>query len=204
MFRDAYQRLDLSQIAAVLEDVNSALSGFSFDPVETEILSVDIPFYPGFSFFEVSSTAPGSTLSCYAVRKPGKAIVLDFTNVPVYALNKTAPLRLEEENVGEYVRFFFTYVRGRHGRFLISENVDDIAWKEEPPPAARMAIGKILKPIMLKTMDSAGTFHLVAHMMFKDSLFRSDVNVTKEGFVTLENEELLVEDIPVFDDILGQ
>ena len=41
-------------------------------------------------------------------------------------------------------------------------------------------------------------------MMFKDSLFKSDVTVQDNGVVSLQNEELLIEDMPVLDDTFGQ
>lgn len=40
-------------------------------------------------------------------------------------------------------------------------------------------------------------------MMFKDSLFKSNVRVSPKGIVTMEDEDLVVEDIPVLDDVLG-
>jgi hypothetical protein len=41
-------------------------------------------------------------------------------------------------------------------------------------------------------------------MIFKDSLFRSTVQVAPDGMVSLTDEELVVEDMPVVDDLLGQ
>ena len=41
-------------------------------------------------------------------------------------------------------------------------------------------------------------------MVFKDSLFKSEVEVKPSGLVSLSNEELLVEDLPVLDDTFGQ
>jgi hypothetical protein len=95
------------------------------------------------------------------------------------------PINLNENNVIEYIMFFFSYVRGRHGRFIIIENVDDIDWREEPPPAARKAMSKILAPVSVAGIDDDGTFHLSMFVVFKDSLF-------------------IIEDMPVMDDVLGQ
>src|SRR5262249_28730450 len=119
-------------------------------------------------------------------------------------LNQKIPAKLNDSTVSDYVRFFFSFVRGRHGRFLITESVDDIHWKEDPPPAARKAIGKMVMPVMLVKKENNGGFHLQATMMFKDSLFKSDINVTPNGLVQLSNEELLIEDMPVLDDTFGQ
>ena len=130
-------------------------------------------------------------------------VVLDWTNEPIYILNQQAPIQLNADNIAEYVHFFFTYVRGKHGRFIVTENVDDINWKEDPPPQARKAITKMLLPVTLKE-EKNGNFYLEVTMMFRDSLFKADVEVQPNGLVSLSNEKLLVEDMPVRDDSFGQ
>ena len=138
----------------------------------------------------------------HAVFKPGSVTVLNWTNEPIYRLNESVPISLNDKNIAEYVRFFFTFVRGRHGRFLITESVDDIAWKDQIPPKARKAIGNLIEPVRLRGIDNDGTFLLSVRMLFKDSLFKSNVRVTPQGLVSLSDEELMVEDMPVLDDVL--
>ena len=204
MFQDAYTKLDLADVATILDQVNPDFDGAEFDPVETTIMAVDIPFYPGYRFLEIANHSVSPAMERFVIYSMEKFTVLDFSNEPIYALNKEIPITLNDDTTIEYVRFFFTYVRGRHGRFLISEGVDDIQWKEEPPPAARKAIGNMLKMLAIKEKNDDGSYKMDATMMFKDSLFKSDVNVTPDGSVSLVNEELLIEDMPVLDDTFGQ
>ncbi len=204
MYKEAFEKLELEDIATILEEVNPHFDGLVFDPVQTTILSWDMPFYEGYRFLDIADHTAMPPLQRFVIYKPGEVIVLDFTNEPIYALNQKAPIHLTESNIEDYIRFFFTYVRGRHGRFLIVENVDDIAWKEEPPPAARKAIAAMMCSITLKEIGEDGVFDLEVCMIFKDSLFKSKVSVDPKGFVKLSNEELLIEDMPVLDDTLGQ
>jgi len=60
-----------------------------------------------------------------------------------------------------------------------------------------------LLPVALKE-EKAGNFYLDITMMFRDSLFKADVEVQPNGLVSLSNEKLLVEDMPVRDDTFGQ
>src|SRR5690606_6684391 len=129
--------------------------------------------------------------------------VLNWTNEPVYHLNVRVPILLNEDTIGLYVKFFFTYIKGKHGRFLIIDNPDEIEWKDEPPPAGRKALAKMIEPLSLTAQDKDGTFHLQASMIFQDSLFAAKISVTPDRQVTLYDEELLVEDIPVRDDVTG-
>ncbi len=77
-------------------------------------------------------------------------------------------------------------------------------WREEPAPAGRRALSKMIVPMEIKSTDADGISYLSASIIFKDSLFESDVSVTSDGTVSLSNQELLVEDIPVLDDSFGQ
>ena len=204
MFQDAFDKLELPEITTILDQVNPELGNISFDPNKTTIMAHDVSFYPGFRFLDISDHSVIPVRQRLALYSEKQNIILNFTNEPIYKLNQELPIKLSKKNIVDYVRFFFTCVRGRHGRFLISESIDDINWKEEPPPTARKAIGKILKPITLQKVGRGGVYNLKATMIFKDSLFGSDINVSSDGFVTLDNEELLIEDIPITDDIFGQ
>lgn len=208
-FQDAFHKLELDEIALVLEDINPVLDGVDFDPVQTSILALEPSFYPGYKFLDIEDRVNTPPLRRFVLYKKADSKnaavikVLNWTNEPIYMLNLEAPIQLNSSNVAEYTSFFFTYVRGKHGRFIISENVDDMAWKEDPPPQARKAIAKMLMPVTLIS-EKGGEFFLEATMMFRDCLFKASITVKQNGLVSLSDEELLVEDIPVLDDIFGQ
>lgn len=205
MFRDAFTKLDLLENEALLPQVNPLLEGSHFDPRTATALIMDLPFYPGHRLLDLSDHTVVPARHVHAVYAPDQNTlqILNWTNVPIYALNRRIPILLNDRTVVDYIRFFFTFVRGRHGRFLIVESADDIAWKDEPPPAARKAIGNLIDPVRLRGIDDKGHYMLTVRMIFKDSLFKATVHVTTQGDVTLSDEDLVVEDMPVLDDVLG-
>jgi len=205
MFQDTYTKLKPEDVDDVLAKTAPAFDGVSFRAENTVIMARSLDFYPGYQFYDMADHSQNPAQRRFVLIKKDKVIVLDFTNAPIYDLNKAAPIYLNEDTVHDYVRFFFNFVRGRHGRFLIVESVDDIAWREEPPPAAKKSISKLIMPVahISKDVDD-GNFHLHAQMMFRDSLFSADITVDKDGLVQLSNEQLMIEDMPVLDDTLGQ
>lgn len=206
MFQEQYKKLELKQTGEILESINPKLDVAPFDSAITTILSISLPFYKGYDLLDIADhtiNPPKRAVVLYN-GKTKDAVIFDWTNGPVYALNDRLPVALNEKNIEEYVRFFFAYVRGKHGRFVIVENVDDIAWKEDPPPAARRAISKMITPVSFENREGENTYHLKACMMFRDSLFRTDIYVEPDGRTRMANEELLIEDMPVLDDVFGQ
>lgn len=204
MFQDAYVKCDRLETEDLLSTLSVHIDGAKFAPDNTVIMKRPLGFYPGYEFLDIADHSTLPARRRFLIRKDNDVVVLDFTNAPIYALNTRAPLKLDEVTVYQYVRFFFSFVRGRHGRFLICESVDDVNWREEPPPAARKAVAKMIHPLELKNLDKDGVTHLSGQMMFKDTLFNTDIEVRPDGTVKLSNEKLLVEDMPVLDDTFGQ
>ncbi|HNQ91384.1 MAG TPA: hypothetical protein PKI93_00460 [Alphaproteobacteria bacterium] len=205
MFQDAYIKLDRLEVEELLEKTKKSFDGVSFNPDNTVVMARDLPFYDGYRFYDLADHSHMPPARRFILVKGEEIIVLDFTNMPIYTLNGKSPIHLNRDTVKDYVRFFFTFVRGRHGRFIIVESVDDIAWREEPPPAARKSISKLIQPIAFHSSDkNDGKYYMQAQMMFRDSLFQADVTVQPDGLVQLSNEVLLIEDMPVLDDTFGQ
>lgn len=206
MFQDAYVKLDQLETETLLSRIGKDLDAGSFVPANTVVMSRALSFYPGHTFYDLADHTHMPAQRRFAIvgEEDDDITILDFTNAPIYALNETCPISLTSENVTDYVRFFFSYVRGRHGRFQIVESVDDINWREEPPPPARKAVGKMISPITSLGVDEEGVSHFMAQMIFRDSLFQSNISVDSEGLVKLSNEQLMIEDMPVMDDTFGQ
>lgn len=204
MYREAFKKLELEEAALILDAVNPLLEGTPFDPIETVIMAWDMDFYPGYRLLEIADHSSTPVLKRFVVYSADYQVVLDWKNETIYALNQKLPIQLNDQNVVDYAIFFFTYVRGKHGRFLIVENVDDIQWKDEPPPNARKAISKMIEAVQVIGNGDDGEVKLSACMMFKDSLFKSEILVKPDGHVVMDNEKLLIEDIPVLDDVFGQ
>ncbi len=208
MFTDSYTQIEHGAAAEILDQLNPLLDGAPFDPAVVRILSHDLPFYNGYSLIEVTDhdVNPSRQISFIYKNSAGgdRIYLLNGQNEVIYHLNQLAPIFLNEETIKLYVRFFFNYVRGRHGKFIIVENIDDVKWREEPAPAGRKALGKMIQPIELKNITENGTYQLSTSIVFKDSLFESDISVDENGNVTLSNQELLVEDIPVIDNNFDQ
>jgi hypothetical protein len=205
MFQDTYTKLNEADTATVIAKTTASFDGVAFNPANSVIMSRTLDFYPGYKFYDMADQSSNPSLRRFVLVKKDIVTILDFTNTPIYEINKSAPIYLNEDTVYDYVRFFFNFVRGRHGRFLIVESVDDIAWTEEPPPAAKKSISKLIMPVSMITKDvDDGNFHLHAQMVFRDSLFSADIMVQKDGLVQLTNEQLMIEDLPVQDDTLGQ
>jgi hypothetical protein len=204
MFKEAFKKLEMEEVAAIVDQVNKQVDGSLFDPLETTVLSFDLSFYPGYRFLDISDHATNPPLQRYVLHKDENYTLLDWTYRPIYKTNEQAPISLNPSNVLDYVRFFFSNVRGRHGRFHIIESLENINWKEEPSPSERKSYGKLIAPMKIVDKLKHGVFKLEARMMLKATLFKADIYVEPNGKAVLANHDILQENMPVLDHVTGQ
>lgn len=195
-----WQKLDSEKTMRILGEINPSFSPIPFKPATTTIRSQKLPFYRDHILLEVTDLSTVPAARKYAIYKSGDVSVIDWTNQPIYAINEKHPILLDENTVIDYVKFFFGYVRGRHGRFLIIETIDDVRWQVEPPAQGRKVMQEMLSPVIVESQDPDGTYNLEAFMVFKDSLFKTRIHVKKDGLVSMSEEDLKIEGMPVLHD----
>ena len=203
MFDEAYTKLEIEEVASILDRVNKKVEGSLFDPLETTILAVDVPYYPDFRFLDIADHATNPPLQRYALQKDKDIYLLDWSYKQIYEVNQAAPITLSDKNVLDYVRFFFSYVRGRHGCFIPCESLENINWSEDLPAAERKTIGKMVEPMKISEKLKNGVYKIDAKMMLKDTLFSADVFVEPSGKVVMTNQVILSDKMPVLDNVTG-
>lgn len=203
--KEAFKKTEGKRKRDLLDHANPHLDGQDFNADTTTVLSYEPSFYPGYKLLEITDReqVPYVTRIILFGEKKKDVVVLDWTSAPIYALNERLPIDIDVHNVSAYVRFFFQYVKGAKGSFIIVESSDDMKWKDDPTPAGRKALGDMLEPLQV-TDEKDGGFTLAACFAYRGSLFSADIRVDKIGQVMMQNEELLIEKIPVMDDLLGQ
>jgi hypothetical protein len=192
-----WQKIDPDKAARILQEVNAYLEPVPFHIDTTTLRSSKLPFYKGYEFLELTDMSAIPAARKYAIYKSGDVNVINWTNQPIYEVNEKSPVQIDQRSVVPYVKFFFGYVRGRHGKFQIVETIDDIKWQIEPPVQGRKVMQDMLAPIALSSLDATGTVTLDVFMIFKDSLFKTKVHVRKDGIVSMSGEELKIEGMPI-------
>jgi len=201
MFDEAHTKLEMEETASILDVLNEQVDGSIFDPLETTILSIELSFYPEYRFLNVADNATSPPLQRYVFQKSNTMdfTVIDWSYKTIQKINYEAPINLTDENILEYVRFYFGHVKGRHGRFIICETADHIRWKEEPSTEIKRSLNKALSPLELSEKKKDGTYTVNAFMMLKDALFGVQIFVKPNGNVSMSDHQIIMEDIPVLD-----
>ncbi len=203
MFKEAFQKLNKRDTKKILKRLNDHLKGEDFDIGYSTALSIDLPFYHGYELIEVTDNSSHPPRKISLLSNDNFLQTVEYSSQFIYQNNGKLGLYLDKDNLSEYIHFFFTHAVGSQGRFLIIENIEDIPWKESPPPNAKNAISKMITPLTLKEEHKKNGFIVKATMVFKTTLFSADIVIKPNGTIVITNEEMLVEEMPILDDTLG-
>lgn len=210
MFQEVYEKLEnknknniLGFIAKTQSSAN--LGGDALDGDNSTVIRCPIDFYPSHFLYEISDNKSMPPITRYYVidEDNKECTLLEYSSECIYKVNAALGVYLTIDNVKEYIKFFFKFARGRHGRFVVLDSVDDMHWQEEPPLAARRAISTMITPIEILQIKDNNSFECSACFVFKDSLAKAKIKVHQNGQVEISDEEILVEDMPIIDDSFG-
>jgi len=184
-------------------------------PVDKTLVQMaSLPFYEDYKFYALTDmTLPPPNVR-YLLYKPGDVVLMNWTNGPIYEVNEKAPIKLDRKSLVDYAKFFFHFVRGQLGRFIIVEKPEDVAWLDTANEKEKAEVAGHIKPVAYKGIGRDNLFTLTAYVIFKNALFKTDIKVapyeldvtdpeTKMpehfsiGQMKLTNEDLLIEDLNV-------
>lgn len=209
-----FQKLDAAATQKMLADIASDIAPITLPADKTAIGVADLPFYDEFKLYALTDTTLPAPNTRYALYKPGDISLLNWTNEPIYSVNERAPIRIDRKTCIPYAKFFFHYVRGQLGRFIIVEKPDEVVWLSNANDKEKADVAERLMPVTYKGIGRDNLITLTATVVFKNALFKTDIKVAPFemdvfdpevgapehftiGQMKLTNEDLLLEDLNV-------
>lgn len=209
-----FETLDPKATKQFLADIASDVEPVIFPEDKTSVQVAALPFYEAFKLYAVSDTTLPAPNTRYMLYKPGDVSMMNWTNEPIYSVNERAPIKLDRKTALPYAKFFFHYVRGQLGRFIIVEKPEEVIWLANANAKEKADVAERLKPLTYKGVGRDNLFTLSATVVFKNALFTTDIKIAPYemdvfdpainapehftiGQMKLTNEELLLEELNV-------
>ena len=175
--------------------------------------SAPLPFYPGTEL--ASLRFEDACSDVFTLTRAGLMLEdgeIDGTNEPIYSHNERQPPLLLAQTAALYARFFFHFVRAQGSYFKIVQNLQDIAWASGATETDLIETAAFLLPLTYLGEDTDGCMHLTTTVLFRNALFRTNIVIATRaltrkngneeielgpGEIALENEVLLIENLPI-------
>ncbi|HAW34211.1 MAG TPA: hypothetical protein DCX19_06285 [Alphaproteobacteria bacterium] len=187
------------QIEVLIKKIN-ALSTFDmFTPGRSHLTIAELPFYSEFKLLQATtfSSIPPVTME-YLIKGEGEnaeVIKMDGTREPIFENNPKGGLILNKDTVVAYAAFVLDAVQTEQGSLRLVEKVDEDTFTDTPTPQQRKDVTHMIRPA--KVTETGDGFALDAIMLYGDSVYRADIDVKKDGFIEIKDEQLLAEGLPI-------
>lgn len=185
--------LPAPHLKLLVDEIRPILETKGMDVNGIDVRVATLPWYDEFKFYVLQDHEQ----TRYMLYKAGDPELMNWTNEVIYRTNDKAPIKLDRKNVISYAKFFFHYVRGQLGRFIIVEKPDEVAWLDNATPEEMQKVNDRLMPVTYKGIGRDNRYLLTATVIFKNALFRTNIRVAPDGLMELTDEELLLEDLNV-------
>ena len=209
-----FRTLDAAATQKLLADISSDIAPITLAEDKTLVQVADLAFYDEFKLYSLSDTTLPAPNTRYILYKPGDVSVMNWTNEPIYSVNERAPIKVDRKTCIPYAKFFFHYVRGQLGRFIIVEKPDEVTWLSNSNEKEKADVAARLMPVTYKGIGRDNLMTLTATVVFKNALFKTDIKLAPFemdvfdpelgapehftiGQMKLTNEDLLLEDLNV-------
>ncbi len=210
----AFETLSPDDTRAFLSEIAQDLLPISVPADKTLVQVAALPFYDDYKLYALTDmTLPPPNVR-YLIYKTGDLSIMNWTNEPIYGINEKAPIKLDRKTLVPYSKFFFHFVRGQLGRFIIVEKPEDVRWLDTANDKEKADVAERLMPVTYKGIGRDNLFTLTCTVVFKNALFRTDIKVAPYemdvfdpeiganehftiGQMKLTNEELLLEELNV-------
>ena len=195
---DKWTPVQGEELEGFLSQIDPVGGKYKVKPDTTQVHWRMLPFYDQVALVRVKDPAwTPRNLFIYYLTDKGNLYWLNGTSPPIHEVNAKAPVKVTEENVLDYLRFFCFFVRGEEGPFLIAESMDDPYLPKDLDDKTRMVIEGTIRDASFEGMNEQGHFLCDAVVYYSNALFIANFAVQPSGMIEMLDDEPIAADLPV-------
>lgn len=195
---DKWNPVQGDELTGFLDQVNPIGDKYRVNPTTTQVHWRKLPFYDQVALIRVKDPAwTPNNLFIYYLTDRGNLYWLNGTSPPIHEVNAKAPIKVNEDNVLDYLRFFCFFVRGEEGPFLISEHIEDPYIPKAVDDKTRMVIEGTVRPCTYEGRNEQGYYLCDAVVYYSNALFIANFAVQPGGMIEMLDDEPIAADLPV-------
>ncbi len=195
---DKWTAVTGEELEGFLGQVNPIDGKYQVSSKTTEVGWRTLPFYDNVVLIRLRDRTWGKQkLTIYYLTDQGALYRLNGTSPPIHEVNAKAPIRVSEQNVLEYLRFFCFFVRGEEGPFLIAESMQDPHIPQTDDAKTKAVIEGTVRAASYEGRNEQGYFMCDAVVYYSNALFIATFAVQPGGMIEMLNDEPIAADLPV-------
>jgi hypothetical protein len=186
------------ELTGFLEQINPIDGKYRVSAESTKVEWRQLPFYERVALIRVHDPNwVNKKLNIYYLTDQGNLFRLNGTSPPIHEVNAKAPVKVNDSNVLEYLRFFCFFVRGEEGPFYIAESMEDPNMPKEMDDTTRSVIEGTIRPASFEGMNEQGHFLCDAVVFYANALFIANFAIQPSGMIEMLDDEPIAAELPV-------
>jgi ATP-dependent Zn protease len=183
--------------AVALSRLTSTKPEYFANSTLVDAQSSRLSFYADHRLLKLAFTRDDASERAFVLMGDGESLWLDGSSGPIHEVNESESLRLSDETVLDYIRFFFYFVRG-DGGFVLIESPSDLdlpsvaaeagADTEPDTLTLQQARGSV-RALELQSGESPGEWLADATVAYQGALFVCSVAVRSDGTIEMVDDE---------------
>lgn len=195
---DNWNPVQGDELAGFLDQINPIDGKYKVNPATTEVHWRMLPFYETVALIRVRDPNwVNRKLNIYYLTDQGNLFRLNGTSPPIHEVNAKAPIKINEKNVLDYLRFFCFFVRGEEGPFYVAESMEDPNMPVDMDETTRSVIEGTVRPATFAGMNDQGHFLADAVVFYSNALFIANFAIQPTGMIEMLDDEPIAADLPV-------
>lgn len=181
-----------------LDQINPIDGKYKVSAQSSKVAWRALPFYENVVLVRVQDSMwSPSNLTIFYLTEQGNLFRLNGTSPPIHEVNAKAPIKVTEENVLEYLKFFCFFVRGEEGPFLIAEDMNNPDMPKNMDPQTRSVIEGTVRPATFEGKNEQGFFLCDAVVFYSNALFIANFAIQPTGMIEMLDDEPIAADLPI-------
>lgn len=195
---DKWNPVTGEELEGFLESVNPIDGKLKVSSQTTKVAWRALPFYDRVVLIRVQDSGwTPRNLNVYFLTMDGNLFRLNGTSPPIHEVNATAPVKINEQNVLDYLRFFCFFVRGEEGPFLIAESINDPYLPKNMDGQTRAVVEGTIRPATYEGRNDQGFYLCDGVVFYSNALFIANFAIQPTGMIEMLDDEPIAADLPV-------
>ena len=190
-----WTRLKREQAAEMITKMGAAADAIIFSKDVTEVAFKTLPFYSRYKLLRLTNYATMPSFTMQYLSDDKRFIPLDGTAAPVYEANDTDHIRLTEDNIVEYLDFFFSHVQGADGDIYLIKDPKKLPFIGSLTQEQQQSIIKSHKPLRVYDDVIPHSFRVSGTLYYDGSLISATVHADPDGKLSVFDQTLLLQGI---------
>lgn len=195
---DKWNAVQGDELAGFLDQINPIDGKYRVNAASTEVHWRQLPFYDSVALIRVKDNNwVNKKLVIYYLTDQGNLFRLNGTSPPIHEVNAKAPVKITDDNVLDYLRFFCFFVRGEEGPFYVAETMDDPNMPQDMDETTRSVVEGTIRACTYQGKNDQGHSLCDAVVFYSNALFIANFAVQPSGMIEMLDDEPIAADLPV-------